>query len=295
MSRRVGSNGKFVVCEGYSIPDTTDYYAVTNQIYEAPSKSATDLVCQGDSFGIRVVGMQVAKWDRLIPAISGNEIVLYSIEQDEERSYIKPPYIHFDYERDGNKDSTKPNEYIPIPDSKSYVAGFKAPKCDEEVYIDENGAERKTKHRYRTKVKNHVSVKFKLIEIDSASGAVRYALNGIDELDGIMGEFSTKVPFAGLISPSIGIINVVTSKLLERYSSPDFVMSIDMSFQLADKNRLKQGNLPPAKDLKYGYYFFLIEPIDAKHYASVRSPVHVQLMLHQDPEYLEKMKKEKES
>ncbi len=274
-------------------PDTTNYFAVTNQIYDAPSKHEENLVCQGDSFEIRVVGMQVAKWDTLIPAISGNEIVLYSIEKDEERSYIKPPYIHFDYERDGNKDSTKANEYIPIPDSKSYVAGFRAPKSVEETYIDENGVQKKTRHRYKTKVKNHVEVKFKLIEIDAPNEAVRHALNGLDDLDGMIGGFSSSVPFLGLISPSIGITNMVTSKVLERYSSPDFIMSIDMCFQLADKQRAKEGTLTPGKYLKYGYYFFLSDPIDAKLYASVRSPEHVQLMLHQDPEYLEKMKKKR--
>jgi len=260
-------------------PDATEFFSETQPVFRKPTEDVDNLVYRGDPYEIRVVGMQVARWDTLIPSITGNEIVMFSEEKDQGNSHSILPYIHYDFQRDGTRESTKADEYIPIPSTKSYVAGFKG--------------SHKSKHPIKVKPKKNVDFRFRLLEIDSPDGSVRNAIDGLENVDEVLTGFSSTVPFLGLISPALGMSSVLTARALESFSKPDFIMSVDMSFLIADKRRVKEGTHQAGNYLRYGYYYFLSEPTEAKLYASVKTPQHVQLMLHQDPEYLERMKKKR--
>eukprot|EP00171_Calliarthron_tuberculosum_P006444 IDg6444t1 len=181
-----------------SIPPNEEY-APTQPIYGRPDSSEGTLVFQGCPFEIRVVGMQVAQFDKLIPAISGNELLMFSREKISSHSHNSAPYIHYDYERDASSESHLPDTYIIIPDT-----------------------------------------------------------------------------------PSFRMAKLISNRTLEFLSGPDPVMSVDMSFQIANRLRVDNGAAVAGKYLRYGCYFFLSEPVSAKLYASVTTSEHVQLMIRKE-------------
>lgn len=262
------------------IPSVCKFYSPTQQIQGKPDRSWGNIVFQGSPFEIRVVGMQVAQFDKLIPAISGNELILFSKEKKSAHQHGKTPYIHFDFERDASNESHHPDKYIKIPDSKTYVAGYE-------------GETSKTcsKHRGKSKkkTKKSVSIDMSILEIDKASHSMRKAISGIDQISNIV-PVAGGAPLLSLINPSLGITKLLGGHALDHLSGPDPVMSIDVSFTLANKKRVYRNTAAPGKYLRYGYYFFLSEPQSAKLYASVGASEHVRLMVrrHQTKKILKK-------
>lgn len=258
-------------------------YAATRPIFGKPDKSWTNVVCQGDPFEIRVVGMQVAQFDQLLPAITGNELVMFSREKRSSHAHYSIPYIHFDYERDANKESHLPDTYINIPDSKTYVAGYKGDKRNKTCEFHRRASNCDSGKNSKKK-KKFVDVKLTIVEIDKPGWPVRQAISGIDDMNGFLSGYSSAVPFIGMMGTSLSLAKLISNRAIEHLSGPDPVMGVDVCFQLADRNRVNEGSAVPGKYLRYGYYFFLSEPVSAKLYASVTTSEHVRLMIRREPE-----------
>lgn len=278
-------------------PDATNDFAHTSTTFVHPQEVMDTLVCRGDPYEIRVIGMQVAQWDKFVTAIDGNELVLWSVEKDPGNPHTKLPYIHFSYSRDGTKDPIKAHTYVPIPESKSFVAGFrgikkKDEKRDEREKCGDDKDERKKKKNKKEKIMKNVEIKFKIVEVDGPNESIRDSVKAFSAVNDQMGDFD-KIPHIGWAKTGLTVAAAAATALFDGFSTPDNVMSVDLNFNIPDREKAKTGELHPGKYLRYGYYFFLSEPTDAKLYASVTTPELVQLMLKQDKDYLEKGKKKR--
>jgi len=138
---------------------------------------------------------------------------------------------------------------------------------------------RRNKSTSTRKPKRSVNVQFRILEMDKPSQTIKDAVNGIEELGGFIGGFSGAAPILGVLSPALSMVSTISKRALDSYAEPDKVISIDMDFLLADRKRVEASTAPPGEYLRYGYYFFLAEPVEGKLYASVRTPKNVQLML----------------
>jgi len=117
--------------------------------------------------------------------------------------------------------------------------------------------------------------------LDDPSPGVKAAVKGIDEFGGALNMLDPVAPFIGALTPALSLAGAVSKRALDSYAQPDKVISIDMDFLLADKERVRSKTASPGEYLRYGYYFFLSEPVEGKLWASVRTPKNVQLMLRQ--------------
>lgn len=229
-----------------------------------------NLVYTDSPFEIRVAGMLVKNYDRWVPRPSAdNELLMYSVERDPSvpngEGAESLPFIHFDHRSDAYHSIERPNTYVPIPASKSFVTGSSGKK-------QSGGTARSMNQK-------SVNVQFKIIELDTPGESVKQAISGIDELGGAINTFSMSSPSLGILSPALSLAGSLSKKALESYAKPDKVISIDMDFLIADRARVENNTAPPGEYLRYGYYFFLSDPLESKLYASVLTPKNVQLML----------------
>lgn len=232
--------------------------AQTEKTYCKPAQHEP-FVYQGDAFEVRVVGMQVSKYDQLLPGLNGNELFMYSTVKESNVTGDDIPFIHFDYKRDGDKKSQRPDTYIKIPDSKTFTYG-----------ITKQASEKK----------KSVNIQYRILEVDAPMKPIRQAVSGIEDMDGFVSGFGSYVPILGIVAPFLGIAGSVGKKMLHSYAKPDKVMTVDMNFSLADRDWTDDQNSVADNYLRYGYYFFLSEPYGAKLYASVHTPDNVRLLLH---------------
>lgn len=263
----------------YARDVTTDKLAPTQLASERPHREDPDLVYQDSSFEIRVAGMFVRDFDRYSMA-HNNELLLYSVQTDPTsgREAESLPFIHYEFQRDASNSKTMPNTYVPIPASKSLVMS----DCSRSG----QGVIANAKHRLASKAsgessknsKKSVNVQFKILEMDQPNELIKHAVNGIDDLGGFISSFSAAAPLVGVLSPALGMAGAVSKRALDSYARPDKGISIDMDFLLADRQRVRSGSPPAGEYLRYGYYFFLSEPIEGRMYASVQTPKNVQLM-----------------
>ncbi len=239
-----------------------------------------NLVYRDSPFEIRVAGMLVQNFDKYqLRGAGRNELVMYSVQTDPKSSGENGdslPFIHFDHRSDAYQSIERANTYVPIPASKAYVTGSELKPAH---YVsDADKSESGTDERKNDPLKS-VNVRFKIIELDTPSETVKQAIAGIDMLGGVMSEFSMVAPALGLLSPALTVAGAVSKHALDSYARPDKVFSMDMDFLLADRKRVENGTAPNGEYLRYGYYFFLNEPMEGKLYASVLTPKNVQLML----------------
>lgn len=265
-------------------------FVPTTLVSNRPRVTDTNIVYQDSPFEIRVSGMLVRNFDRWGPS-NDNEILMYSIQTDPETTgdtNKSLPFIHYDFQRDGSKSTEQPNTYIPIPASTSYVMSSPGKMSSAlkgaHTAPAGNGASKKVRSkaappRLNACPKKSVNVQFRILEMDKPSETVKQAVSEIDELGSFISSFSTAAPFLGILSPALGLASAVSKRALDSYAQPDKVISIDMDFLLADRKRVQEGTAAPGEYLRYGYYFFLSEPIEGRLYASVRTPKNVQLML----------------
>lgn len=272
--------------------DARGTFAPTQLVSNRPRPDDRNIVYQDSAFEIRVAGMLVRNYDRWGPS-GDNELLMYSIQTDPSTAgdaNQSLPFIHYDFQRDGSESA---NTYVPIPASKSYVmssggiggASVKLPTTKKRTA--QSTAAPKTKpvktasrvpSTFAARPKKSVNVQFRILEIDNPSEMIKQAVSGIDELGGFISSFSAAAPFVGMLSPALGLASAVSKRALDSYAQPDKVISIDMDFLLASRERVRKGTAPAGEYLRYGYYFFLSEPIEGKLYASVRTPKNVQLM-----------------
>lgn len=268
-------------------------FVPTTLVSNRPEPRDKNIVYQDSPFEIRVSGMLVRNFDRWGPS-NDNELLMYSIQTDPGTTgdtNQSLPFIHYDFQRDGSKSTEQPNIYIPIPASKSYVMSSPGKKGNPQKVTKRppppagsNAGMRKVSSKsmstgLKARPKKSVNVQFRILEMDNPSETIKQAVSGIDELGGFVSSVSAAAPFLGVLSPALGLASTVSKRALDSYAQPDKVISIDMDFLLADKKRVVDRSAPPGEYLRYGYYFFLSEPIEGKLYASVRTPKNVQLML----------------
>lgn len=260
-----------------------------------------NLVYSDSEFEIRASGMLVANFDRWVPTGSAdNELLLYSVQCDPEAQGTGDnaeslPFIHFDHRSDAYTAIDRPNTFIPVPASKAYVTGSATSPCAnrrKKKHSHKNSKHSASGASYGTtgssstsqkpRPMKSVNVQFKILELDEPSETVKQAISRIDELGGVINSFATTMPALGILSPALSVAGSVSKRALDSYARPDKVISIDMDFLLADRTRVAAGTSPPGEYLRYGYYFFLAQPIEGKLYASILTPKNVQLMLRRD-------------
>ena len=263
-------------------------HAETELVFGVPSQDDNNLVYSDMPYEVRVAGMMVKPFDRFS---NSNELMLYSTEcANSSQDSTSLPFIHYDYSKDSTAATEKPNNYVPIPASKSFVTSSSGKKTtgSGSTEISASLAQKpdetsslisleKVKHTRRQR--NSVNLQFRILEIDEPNEAVQEAVNGIRDLGGVMNSFGTAVPFLGALNPAMAIASSLAQRALDNYAKPDRVLNIDMDLNIASRERVASGTAPPGEYLRYGYYFFLAEPVEGKLYASVRTPGNLTLML----------------
>lgn len=224
-------------------------------------------------FEIGVVGMSISGQDFKLGYPDFNEVLMYSMqrepgEQGEEGDAL--PYIHYDPTQDDKIRGTEPDQFIPIPASKSL---FMASDGD----ADPTANTRKS-----------VNCRFKVLELDAVDEMMQMSLAGIEQLGNHVQQYSSSAPALGLLSPAISLASMVSKRALESHAKPDKVIMIDMNFLLAERRQPEVGQdglteIPfesrSGEYLRYGYYFFLERGVEAKLYASFRTFPNVSLMM----------------
>eukprot|EP00177_Eucheuma_denticulatum_P000192 GFKZ01000340.1.p1 GENE.GFKZ01000340.1~~GFKZ01000340.1.p1 ORF type:complete len:897 (+),score=116.20 GFKZ01000340.1:235-2925(+) len=256
-------------------------YKKTEFITARPSWVDPDSIVYRDSpFEIGVVGMSVSRKDSSFLSDGANELLMYSLHRDPEDDNEECdalPYIHYDPAVEDKFGGTRPDNFIPIPASKS-------------LFMVSDGARSKMGHENR----RSVNVRFKILEIDQVDDFMRMSLAGIEELGNYVSQFSRSAPLIGLLSPALSLASTVSRRAIESHARPDKVINTDMNFLLAEpKEPVKRadGTMVPFEHrsgeyLRYGYYFFLEKPVDATLYASFRTFPNVELMLQRTEEKL---------
>lgn len=279
-----------------------EVFVPTSLVSGRPTAGDNSIVFRDSAFEIRVAGMFVKSFDRFS---SDNELLLYSIQTDPHQPgdmNQSLPFIHYDYTRDATITSERANTYLPVPASKSYVMSSKGHQqnansksrpqsrrsstlapfspitsaCPSPSTLSNStGRKRDTS----TKELKSVNIQFRILEMDKPSQTIRDAVSGIDDLGGFVSGFAGAAPFLGVLTPALSLVSNVSKRALDSYAEPEKVISIDMDFLIADRKRVESGNVAPGEYLRYGYYFFLAEPVEGRCFASVRTPKNVQLML----------------
>ena len=275
-------------------------YVCTKLVSNKPRAEEDTLVYSDMAYEIRAAGMFVKSFDRFS---SDNELIMYSIQTDPNspNEAQSLPFIHFDFSRDATINSEKPNTFLPIPASKSFVMGcsgrqVRSPSSNIQnavraTPIKSNSTTTSTMSRAasrhvkpKEKLKRSVNVQFRILEMDQPSQTVQDTVAGIKDLGGLVSTFGRSVPFLGVLNPALSIVSTLSKRALDSYAMPDKVISIDMDFLLASRKRVAAGTAHPGAYLRFGYYFFLAEPVEGKLYASVRTPENLTLMLKRSEE-----------
>ncbi|KAI0560910.1 hypothetical protein FGB62_98g033 [Gracilaria domingensis] len=180
------------------------------------------------------------------------------------------PFLHFDPETDGHDTGTEPDAFVPIPGSKRLFIQRKGSKLDGE-----------------SEGMRDVSMRFTVMEIDKLNEEQLIAIKSLEEVAKSVGKAASSVPYLKFISWLLKFANTVGRSALRKVARPDHVMSTDVSFMLAEPKGIKKGDESYEQReefgnyLRYGYYFFLSGPVDAKLYAQTgASTQNVQLLLH---------------
>lgn len=249
-------------------------YKPTELITCLPRWVDKDTIVYRDSpFEIGLVGMSVSSKDFSLSSNQNNELLMFSLHRDPEDETGKGdalPFVHYDPTKDGGHLGTEPDTFIPIPASKS-------------LFMVSDGKRNKD-----SCVRRSVNVRFKLLELDRVDESMQISLAGIEELSDQIAQVSRAAPLLGLLSPALNLASALSRRALESYAKPDRVITTDMNFLLAERrppqiNPLSGGEMEhehrSGEYLRYGYYFFLEKPVDARLYASIRTFPHVQLLM----------------
>lgn len=243
------------------------------------------IVYRDSPFEIAVVGMYISqkKEGKLtnchqtsVQMACAKRVLLYSLLREsgdvgEDNDAL--PFIHYDPSKDDKHVSqhanAAPDQFIPIPASKS-------------LFMASDGMQPAAKAR------RSVNCRFKVLQLDAIDDMLQMCLAGIEQLTSHIGQFSHAAPLLGLLSPALSLASSVSKCALEAHAKPDKVIMTDMNFLLAERARprLKEDRSSEmafehrsGEYLRYGYYFFLQERVDAKLYASFRTFPNVTLMM----------------
>lgn len=177
------------------------------------------------------------------------------------------PIIHYDPVTDGNNQPTIPDSFIPIPASKAMYRQHLSSKINV----------------------SSLPLRFTVMEIDKFSGVQANALRQVDSIEGFASNMGAPVPYSGVITNAVSVLKNFGRNGLKRYIRPDHIISYDFKFSLFDPTSTQPQQYQPTtiqrhkfscSYLRYGYYFFLQKPVDAKLYAQTdTSSRNVQLLL----------------
>lgn len=247
-------------------------FKATESITSRPEYVDRQSIVYNDSpFEISVVGMSISSEDFKLGYPDCKDVLLYSMhrepgEQGEEGDTM--PFIHYDPTQDDGLRGVQPDQFVPIPASKSlFMASDGGPS---------------------SRARKSINCRFKLIELDRVDDSIQSSLAGIEQLGNHLQQYAVSAPALGLLTPAISLASVVSKRAVESHSTSDRMIMIDMNFLLADRcnpqvNHDGTGELPfesrSGEYLRYGYYFFLARGVEAKLYASFRTFPNVGLML----------------
>ncbi|PXF39938.1 hypothetical protein BWQ96_10356 [Gracilariopsis chorda] len=178
-------------------------------------------------------------------------------------------FLHFDPETDGHDTGSEPDTFTPIPGTKR-------------LFIQRRGSASTLAEGGNVR---DVSIRFTVMEIDKLNEEQLIAIKSLEEVAKSVGKAASSVPILKFISWLLKFANTVGRSALKKVARPDHVMSSDVSFMLAEPEvssndgrtiqREEYGNY-----LRYGYYFFLFSPVDAKLHAQTDASTHnVQLLI----------------
>lgn len=179
------------------------------------------------------------------------------------------PLIHYDPVIDGHNQGSVPNSFIPVPASKSLYR----------------------QHRHEKTNTSIIPVRFSVMEIDKISPTQAATLSRVDSLQTYASQAGTAIPYVDIVSTAVGVANSLGRHVIRNYARPDHVISSDFEFYLAspqvrhcqNHTHIHNKNPQPISNhhdtstsyaqpyLRYGYYFFLAEQVDARLYAQTDS------------------------
>lgn len=282
-ARRVLRLRKRVAVEAVpsTLPETTLYapdlsapLTPTQFVRVDPNATADPLVRPGDAFCISFTGFSVAPHDG--PASRDNELLLYSLLPDSgprpervgpangrrparERAPAAPTgvlpcdrdtvFIHYDPVVDSHDAGTPPDVFVPVPAAKARYLTVPASTA--------------------AAAPTSVSLRFSLMEIDRVSDMQARSASGLDHLGSYVSQGAAAVPYVQLLTHALSLASRLGTSGLRHYARPDHVLSADMRFMLAAPGRAQPAR--SADYLRYGYYFFLDKPVEARLYAQTGS------------------------
>lgn len=172
------------------------------------------------------------------------------------------PQIHYDPKIDGHDTGSIPNSFLPVPASKALFRQHKATNS-------------------RTSI---IPFRCTIMEIDKISTDQAQTISKIENAEGYISQATSAIPYADIVASAVSIANAVGRKALRNYAKPDHVLSVDFEFRLF--NGMQSSTTNTANNytalpyLRYGYYFFLAQRVDATLYAQTDvSSQNVQLLL----------------
>jgi hypothetical protein len=185
-----------------------------------------------------------------------NELLMYSVHLEQDSITNKTtegvPFIHFDH---ADEHPAGSDRYRAIADARSVVL-------------------RSNTNDMRT----HINLRFKIIEMAPADPLVRTAVEGVADLSAGLSSLSVSLPYLSVLTPAVSLAGNVGRTALDSLSIPHRGQEIDMRFRLLPRDPATWPGLRTGDYLRFGWYFLLAEPVDAKLYASTSTAKNVRLL-----------------
>lgn len=230
--------------------------------------SGGSFVCSGDQFEVRVVGFSVAEgFGGAKSRSTQNEMVLTSSETaikkvatTENGGYgvdvavTHAPKVHFDFRKDA---TDTPDRYQPV----SEVYSLASRSCGSEERLG-------------------VNVQFLIMDIECGGDETRATIDAVSSLAGMLHDVANAMPYVAALSPVLDLAGDLGVKALRTHAKPNRVVGLNMDFKLlrrGDSSVQRSGDY-----LRFGYYFFLSQPLNVKLYAATRGSKNVRLLLRED-------------
>lgn len=230
--------------------------------------SGGSFVYRGDQFEVRVVGFSVAKGFGGAKVWSAqNEMVLTSSERTVKKAawtekggygvevaVTHAPKVHFDFRKDATDASDR---YQPVPEGYSLAGRC----CGSEGRLG-------------------VNVQFLIMGIESGSDETRATIDAVSSLAGKMQDIANDMPYFAALLPVLDLAGDLGVKALRAHAKPERVIGFNMDFKLlqrGDSSVQRSGDY-----LRFGYYFFLSQPVNLKLYAATRGSKNVRLLMRED-------------
>lgn len=111
-----------------------------------------------------------------------------------------------------------------------------------------------------------VFIKFCVIETDAEAQAHLQTVSQARDLASMTGVIGTTMPHVRALSGAMNLLTTLGKTGLQEYAKPDHVFSKDVEFRVAAGKGEEKDLQQVDCFLRYGYYFFLSDKVDARLY-----------------------------